>query len=54
MTYLFLDHKTGALVQMLTPSPVHEALIAFAEAHKDSEYIARPKPEGNYILKVER
>ena len=27
MTYLFLDHKTGALVQMLTPSPVHEALL---------------------------
>ena len=54
MTYLFYDRSTNELRELEYPTLIHEALIAFALEHPNAEYIACPKPEGNYILKVTR
>lgn len=54
MTFLFLDYATRELREMDAPTPVHEDLIAFWFGHPNATYIVRGKPEGNYILRIER
>ena len=49
MICLFLDIETREL-RIVEPTKVHMDLMQFAEEHPRAVYIARPRPEGNYIL----